>query len=130
MSNEKVQLAAAFSMKYQNFLLGLNIQSLRFHQDSLLVELGNLKHQPRIIALTETWLTDNDSLDGYSVPGYHAIESKPRSTGRGRGGVAFYVHESASYKLLSFRTNIECLILEVNFGQKQFFNFCVIYRPP
>ena len=43
------------------FLLGLNIQSLRCHHDDLLVELDKYDEKPKIIALTETWLTKSDT---------------------------------------------------------------------
>ena len=103
----KNQLTAAFINKHNNILLGLNVQSLRCHHDGLLIELENFPKKPRIIALLETWLTEKDSINELTLPGYHPLESKPRSSGQERGGVAFFVQESVTYKPLIFETKIE-----------------------
>ena len=74
----------------KDFLLGLNFQSLRCHHDELVVELESYFHKPKVIALTETWLTklDTEHLKttgeklehhkDYCIASYHPIESKPR----------------------------------------------------
>ena len=48
-------------------MLFLNIRSLRLHHDQLCVLVDSLKQKPLVIALYETWLTDNDFLDFFSV---------------------------------------------------------------
>ena len=91
------------------FPLGLTIQSLTCHHDDLIVELEKYNEQPKIIALTETWLTKIDteavklsnrgrtnSKKDYSNANYHPLLSIPRETGRKRGGLGFYIHESLS----------------------------------
>ena len=65
--------------------LGLNIQSLRCHRDELLVELDSFNSKPSVIALTETWLTENDNTSTLNLDGYQPIESKLRTTGQLRG---------------------------------------------
>ena len=65
------------------FCLGLNIRSLRKHFHELLVDLSKCKHFPHLILLTEIWLTENDDLSAFNIAGYHPLESKPRTNGRG-----------------------------------------------
>ena len=121
----------------KDFLLGLNIQSLRCHHDELVVELDSFLHKPKIIALTETWLTNSDTQNmkiagkilDYSIASYHPIHSKPRKNYKKRGGVAFYVHETLKYSPIEYDTDIECAIIEVDFGHSVLVNFCVVYRP-
>ena len=73
------------------FLLGLNIQSLRRHHDDLIVELKKFDEKPKIIPLTETWLSTintepvKESKRGianlkkdYSIANYYPLLSKPR----------------------------------------------------
>ena len=72
------------------FLMCTNIQSLQFHRDELKLELDNYDKKPTIIALTETWFTDNDALEnGYNFKTYQPIEHKPKTSGQERGDVAF-----------------------------------------
>ena len=44
----------------KRFLLGLNTQSLRCHHHGFMVEVEIIDEKPKIIALTETWLTKID----------------------------------------------------------------------
>ena len=68
------------------FLLGLNIQSLRCHHDDFIVQLKKIDEKPKIIALTETWLTKIDTepvkqskrgianlKKDYSIANYHPL---------------------------------------------------------
>ena len=57
----KNQSIAEKVLREKCFLLGLNFQSLRCHHDNLIVELKKFDEKPKIIALTETWLTKNDT---------------------------------------------------------------------
>ena len=112
------------------FLMCINIQSLRCHHDELKLELDNYDKKPTIIALTETWLTENDALENdYNFETYQPIEHKPRTSGQERGGVAFYVQEDINYRVVEFQGEIECLIIQTTFHANIIRNFCVIYRP-
>ena len=82
---KRKQLTAASINNHNNILLGLIVQSLRCHYAGLLIELENFLKKPRIIALTETWLTENDFINELTLPGYHHLESKPRNSGQERG---------------------------------------------
>ena len=44
----------------------LNIRSLRLHHDQLFVLVDSLKKKYLLIALCETWLTENDCLEMFS----------------------------------------------------------------
>ena len=77
------QLTAALNYE-QNIVLDLNIKSLRCHHDGFLIEPENVSKKARVIALTERWLTENDSINGLTLPVYQPLESKPRSSGKER----------------------------------------------
>ena len=104
-------------------MLGLNIQSLRCHRDEILVELDSFNSKPSVIALTETWLTENDNTSTLNLDGYQPIESKIRTTGQLRGGVGFYVKEGLTYKPIEYETGIECAIINVCIDFETFRNF-------
>ena len=109
--------------------LGLNIRSLRYHHDDLLVKLQDYKETPDLILLTETWLTENDPLKEYHIDGYHPLESKPRNNGQKRGGVAVYLKRSLQFERINFTSDLECLIIRVMGSNRIVKNFCVVYRP-
>lgn len=124
------------------FLLGLNIQSLRCHHDDFIIELEKHDIKPKVIALTETWLTNTDTepfkqckrrksdlKKDYNIANYHPLLSIPRDTGRKRGGLGFYVHESLTYKRIDYTSKIECAIIEICFNDNQYRNICLVYRP-
>ena len=96
----KNRKTSAFINKHNTILLGLNAQSLRCKHDDLLIELENFSKKPKIIVLTEKWLLEIDSTNELT----HHFESKPRTPGQERGGEAFFVQESISYKPLIFET--------------------------
>ena len=113
----KKQLTAAFVNKHNKILLGLNVHLLRCHHDGLLIEREKFSKKLRIIASTETWLTEKDSISELTIPRYHPLESKPRTSSRERGVWPF--QESVTYTPLIFETKIEGLIRGVDFGNNQ-----------
>ena len=54
-------------------ILSLNIHSLKSHHDQLSCFLKNFQKQPRLIALSQTWLNENDNLGMYSLGGYEIV---------------------------------------------------------
>ena len=95
-------------------VLGLNIRSLDY----------------QVLALTETWMTDDHSLVDLDIVGYQPIEFKARSDAKRRScGVAFYVKDGLSFEVVSFKTDIECLIIKITSENKTLYNICSIYRP-
>ena len=78
--------------KHSKALLFINVQSLRSHHDQLCCQLETLKTKPAVIAVCETWLTDNDPIDMYFITGYQPLIVKNRNDKNG-GGVGFFVRE-------------------------------------
>ena len=82
------------AQSYQT-MLGLYIQCLRYHKDELKVLLETLGHKPDILALTETWVAEEDRAEEYTLTDCQPIESVPRKKFKSRsGGVAFYEENS------------------------------------
>ena len=82
-----------------------------------------------MIALTETWMTVVDDTSDYKLEGYQPIEANPRKEAKRRsGGVAFYITNDFHYTPVEFVSDIECLIIKVNYNDKDSKLFCVIYR--
>ena len=127
-ANYDVDQSIAQSGTYK--LLGLNIRSLGFHHDELNILLNSFPHKPVVVALTETWIAENDPIDEYNIIGYQPIESTPRLDCKRRsGGVAFYVKDGYYFKHIEFNTEIECSIIEIRLDDINTKNVCVIYRP-
>ena len=111
-------------------VLGLNIRSLDYHINELRVLLEIIDKNPEVLALTETWMTDDQSLVDLDIVGYQPIEFKARQNAKRRsGGVAFYVKKGLSFQVVSFETDIECLIIKITRENKTLYNICAIYRP-
>ena len=89
-----------------------------------------LDQKPEVLALTETWMSDDHSLVDLVIVGYQPIEFKARPNAKRRsGGVAFYVQDGLSFQVVSFKTDIECLIIKITSENKTLYNICSIYRP-
>ena len=81
------------------------------------VFIKTLNPKPKIIALCETWLTDNDPIEVYAIENYQKIEIKNRQNKRG-GGVALYILDDYDYEVID-TTNVEnCDFLSINFFDK------------
>ena len=65
--------------KHSKALLLINVQSLRSHHDQLCCQLETLKTKPAVVAVCETWLTDNDPIDMYFITGYQLLIVKNRN---------------------------------------------------
>ena len=109
--------------------LGLNIRSIRYHHDDLLVKLQDYEETPELILLTETWLTENDPLKEYHIDGYNPLESKPRKNGQKRGGVAMYLKRNLMFERINYTSDLECLIIRVMGSNRIEKNFFVVSRP-
>lgn len=78
--------------------------------------LSTLKHEFSIIALTETWLSD-ESVELYNMPQYTLVFSNRKE--RVGGGVAVFVHNQYRIKvrkdldLISNETEVESVFLEL-----------------
>ena len=112
----------------KDYLFFLNIQSLRCHHDILKVELDRLKNAPALIALCETWLTDNEPIGLNSINGYQTIITKNR-VGKKGGGIACFVKNSLTASSKSFDKDIENLMITVE-NDHSIKHFCVLYKAP
>jgi Skp family chaperone for outer membrane proteins len=107
-----------------------NIRSANKNANDLSIHMRTLNHEFDIIALTETWLNQNNTeINGF--PHYNH-EYNFRKSKKG-GGVSILLKDSIQYKVLndvSFSTDIfESLFIEINMRQKNVVVGC-IYRPP
>ena len=83
----------------------INIRSIRNNIEKLKLFLTMIKYSFDIVALSETWVEDEDSTCDYDIDGYTAIyQNRPN---RERGGVCIYINDlSYDFQLLpslSFR---------------------------
>lgn len=115
--------------------LHLNIRSLPKNYDNFYHYLSSLNHVFSIIALTETWLTEDiNSL--FEIAGYSATH---RCRGSRGGGVSLYVRKGLDFKQrtdleVKFQDcNSEAVFLEVQtvvLKEKKKVIIGCIYRPP
>ena len=86
-------------------------------------------NQPLLVLLTETHITDADSFDQFSIPGYKVASCLSHS--RRTGGVAIYVKESIKFRirLNEITENNWFLGISVEKGM-QTGNYGVVYHSP
>ncbi|MES9883011.1 MAG: reverse transcriptase family protein [Sedimenticola sp.] len=103
-----------------------NVQSLYPKLDILRAELMEFD----IIALTETWLSEQTNSDDLLFQNFKSPERKDRAADR-HGGVIVYVRDSLYHKRRRDLeiVNIECIWIEIVSNKKSFL-FGVFYRPP
>lgn len=83
-------------------IVHVNVRSMRANFDSLLVELESIEHLPKIIILSEIWISDSE-LDFYQIPNYKNY-SKTNEEYRA-GGVTVYIHMSLSESVVLLTAN-------------------------
>ena len=110
-------------------VLHINIRSLEINFIQLEAFLGSLPHPPDILALTETWLNEENKLN-YSIPGYCAfhVVRPPRK----HGGVALYVRTTLSPENIEKFTYLNSVIeiSTVSFNINNIpYTIAAIYRP-
>ncbi len=116
----------------------MNVQNLRHHLADLVLHTEHL--QPNCIAVTETWLPANISLETVNIDGY-TFNSQPRSLSysssnptltelqaQQHGGVGMYTSNNLAYNVVQVpNVNLECLVCNYT---TQNILIAVIYRPP
>ena len=109
----------------KNYILNLNIRSLKknFEEFEFLTE--NLEKTPSVICLTETWLTQKDNPEVFDLPGYHPFTGKHRDGKRG-GGIAVYIAEPLQYSEVRTVTELESLTVEITLHKKVLGFICVV----
>jgi hypothetical protein len=102
----------------------LNIQSLRHNYDDLVDLVSFLDVD--IMAVTETWLDQNDDSKHFAIPNYQFF----RQDDCGRGtGLACYVRSSIKCERLTNTAFQGGMVLRTEFGQLRT-NIAVVYRSP
>ena len=109
-----------------------NIRSIKKNADKLQLCLQSLNTEFSVIGLTETWLSDNDSLLGiHNIPGYTYIGNG--RTGRSGGGVGVFIKDNLKYCIRKdmklFNENVETIFLEI-VSKRDKIVIGIIYRPP
>ena len=90
----------------------MNVRSLRSHSDQRSLLVASLIEVPMILALCETWLTDNDPTILYSSDGFSKIENVNRKNKKG-GGLAFFARKSFDFKTRVFDNPLEHFVISI-----------------
>ena len=110
----------------------INTRSLKKNFDSLKTYLSHFTVLPKFIAITETWLKENDE-SSFQLPNFKFL-SNPRKDRTG-GGVGLYICNSLSFvirtDLMQILGNVcEYIAIETQIDKDHSFIVISIYRPP
>ena len=109
-------------------ILHFNCRSLKRNFDNFVCTLSSFSHPFSIIALSETWLNDKEtiSMDGYVFVG----QGRPDKRG---GGVGFFIKDTIKFKRRTdmdvFNETVEMLFIEIYSKHKKII-LAIVYRPP
>ena len=110
-------------------IIHFNIRSLEFNLVSLEALLASMLQTPDIIALTETWL-DNDNMNNFSIEGfysYHMVRDN-----RMHGGVSIFIREGLNCEKVEEYSYVNSLIeictVRLTIA-KTAYTISTIYRP-
>ena len=111
-------------------ILNVNIRSLPKNFPNLVCFLPQIKLRFTLIAVTETWLSDDDN-GLYSLTGYNHVSLNRK--GRG-GGIRIYFSQELNVNILETLTGIfnshESLSVEILMPSMGNLNVIAVYRPP
>ena len=114
-------------------ILHLNIRSVRNKFDALKDYLNSLDNKFTIIALTQTWLNNND-YDNFEIPGYKS--TKLQRQNKIGGGICIFSRDDLKFKLRNdfvFEDDLddtENLFIEIINEKSKNIIIGTIYRPP
>ena len=108
-----------------------NLNILYTNCRSVLPKIDELRclasqHSPHIICLCETWLDDTILDCELNIPSFSIVR---RDRCRNGGGIAIYIHESITFKVVSSHVHLELLTIQLNLPSKSL-TCCLFYRPP
>ena len=96
-----------------NLFIHLNISSLSYHIDELNLFLSQIKHKPKIIAISESKIRKNkEPLSNINITGY---EYEYTSTEAEKGGTLIYISKDLKYKIRKDLTITKAKELESTF---------------
>ena len=109
-------------------LFHLNARSLVKNHDALAHLLASIDHKFSVLAITETWVKENNAND-LSFEGYNFVSN--HRTNR----IGLFIDQNFSYKILpefnvSNANIIESLFVEISIARHKSMVIGVIYRPP
>ena len=82
-------------------VINFNIRSIQQNFKKFTDLISNSNTNFDVIALTETWLSDDSCLEDYTITGYHPPIVQNRKDGSGGGGVVIYLRETfESYNIM------------------------------
>ncbi|XP_065650727.1 beclin-1-like protein A [Hydra vulgaris] len=113
-------------------ILNINVRSLKKNFENFKLLLDELKHDFKIICLTETWCKCGETNAEFELINYKSVH-QPRNFGIG-GGVSIFIHNSINYSLRNDLcvNEIDCESLCIELKNKNTKNIIVnaTYRPP
>ena len=113
----------------------LNIRSVNKNFENLKNLLQEIKHDFKVIILSESWLKDENVNQNslYQIPSYISIHQIRKGSSKG-GGVSIYIHKTLNYKLRCDKSicnpDIEALTIEIIKENKKNLIITGIYMPP
>lgn len=115
-------------------MLHLNIRSLNKNFEDFKLFLFSLKHEFKVICLSETWAKDHIIANTqFHIPNYSVIHQQRAGNKQG-GGVCMYIHKSLSFKILNefcvSTDHNESLCIEIQNKNSKNKIINVTYRPP
>ena len=112
------------------FLLYFNIRSLQKHIDKLSTYLADFKHQPDIVAISETKLREGKINRNIDIYGYNFISAESATCA---SGIELYIKNSLTYSVNKRSTlklsNAKHLWIDVHFKQN-YIVVGVMYKHP
>ena len=114
-------------------ILHLNCRSIRKNFNNFQIMLQNLDKQFDFIAISESWLNNDDDIKLYNLPEYNMYCTHRTHSQKG-GGVVIYVNDKYSVKQItslsiSESNYMESLALEIDLTCQKI-NLACIYKPP
>ena len=108
----------------------INCRSISKNFDDILNLLHPVTTLPTVLAVTETWLTE-DTQNLFQIPGYNFITQSRLTKG---GGVGLFICHNLTYMvrndLCHNLPHIECLFIELSQNGNHNILLGCIYRPP
>lgn len=113
-------------------IIHFNARSLKSNFSKIKDYLEELDTHFDVIAISETWLSEEDCLD-YNFENYEACHMLRRNNIA--GGVALYIKSSVKFKLIKHKSFIvddllECVTVELNMEKDEKILVSCIYRTP
>ena len=109
-------------------IIHINIRSISKNFDNLIILLDSLNYEFDIIAISESWINDNNTFI-YNIHNYNAYVSNRKH--KHACGVLFYIRKQFSVKIIDIFTNnyFQSIILEID-DEHNKMCICLIYRAP